>query len=924
MSDNKFIKHLQGENTTKSVLEIKNQRTTTSFANMPEGTSNANDVYSDHRGNATVVANGTMNWKVNGASLVESNNVYGDGKDFLSTNSVSGSGLWINSVYTFPTTGDPAHPISMVFNPNTKWVLKLCGDNLLSDSSQLIDFTLLITFGTTTTIAKHFVVKEQANQFCKEFIIDFSEGNNDIIKAQGNSTMRVQLMCGTADASARIYNGMTVFTALQRKVEALAVSNTFANLEDVFQNGMIPSDYFNNPAYIVQVDDGDKAYAVFQRDGDTMDFIGWHQPIPDQSGNSGKFLTTDGSLLSWAQLTISDVDGLQTELNDLQNQIDDLSGRGRFLSVWNCATGLAETNPPESPYTYKAGDYFIVGVVSTATPAVNYKPDGSSYTTGVPSTVVESAEVNIDDTYVFDGTTWKLQANSQRTYTFAGIAGSPYDNTALGNALNGKVDETTSANKVYGTDNNGDQTTYNTTDFGAVDDVQVDGVSVVTSKIANINLTNYVTLSTTQAITGTKTFKSEILSWNNITFESAQPNPIIRGMSGASHRNMIARTNSASAIDVGNTSDTINLKGSGTRPTYNSNDLALYSDVPSLTGYIQNTATGTDSLTVLGTATAATNAVNIGTSAVASGNKAVSMGDYASAEGEGSIAIGSDSSTTYRARATHKGNIAIGHDAYAINDTGIIAIGETAHAQGKNAIQLGTGTNNTQNTFQVRSYTLLDTSTGLIPDVRISTNIARTSDLPNVMTGATAGDAGTSGLVPAPAAGDQGKFLQGDGTWTNPTAATAWGNIIGTVSDQTDLQNALDGKADVATTLAGYGITDGADTDLSNITTDGKEVCAHMSMPSSTYDTLTLGASGSSYTAPADGYFVCRIAPATNDRSFLNFSGAFTVTYKSYNDGNYLNGYIPVCKGDSVQITYLNKLTNTGEFLRFYYAQGTQ
>jgi hypothetical protein len=43
---------------------------------------------------------------------------------------------------------------------------------------------------------------------------------------------------------------------------------------------------------------------------------------------------------------------------------------------------------------------------------------------------------------------------------------------------------------------------------------------------------------------------------------------------------MITRTNSASAIDVGNTSDTINFKGSGTRPTYNSNDLAMYSDIP--------------------------------------------------------------------------------------------------------------------------------------------------------------------------------------------------------------------------------------------------------------------------------------------------------------------------------------------------------
>ena len=35
----------------------------------------------------------------------------------------------------------------------------------------------------------------------------------------------------------------------------------------------------------------------------------------------------------------------------------------------------------------------------------------------------------------------------------------------------------------------------------------------------------------------------------------------------------------------------------------------------------------------------------------------------------------------------------------------------------------------------------------------------------NVFTGATSGAAGTSGLVPAPAAGDDGKYLKGDGTW---------------------------------------------------------------------------------------------------------------------------------------------------------------
>ncbi len=123
----------------------------------------------------------------------------------------------------------------------------------------------------------------------------------------------------------------------------------------------------------------------------------------------------------------------------LQAEIESLQGLGRFLSTWNCATGLAGTNPPTSPYTYHTGDYFLVSVVSTATPAVNYKPNGSSYTTGQASTTVETAEVKVNDVYIYDGTNWNLQQNAQRDVSFSSIGGSPYDNTNLASALNGKA-----------------------------------------------------------------------------------------------------------------------------------------------------------------------------------------------------------------------------------------------------------------------------------------------------------------------------------------------------------------------------------------------------------------------------------------------------------------------------------------------------
>ena len=84
--------------------------------------------------------------------------------------------------------------------------------------------------------------------------------------------------------------------------------------------------------------------------------------------------------------------------------------RGRFLSLWNSKTGLAETNPPYSPYEYQTGDFFIVGTVDETT---NYKPSGTEYVEDTASTTVETEDIAVDDTYYFDGTFWKLQHNEE-------------------------------------------------------------------------------------------------------------------------------------------------------------------------------------------------------------------------------------------------------------------------------------------------------------------------------------------------------------------------------------------------------------------------------------------------------------------------------------------------------------------------------
>lgn len=117
-------------------------------------------------------------------------------------------------------------------------------------------------------------------------------------------------------------------------------------------------------------------------------------------------------------------------------------------------------------------------------------------------------------------------------------------------------------------------------------------------------------------------------------------------------------------------------------------------------GFLKNTATGSNALTILGNVSSQSGAINIGYGSNGTGQDGVAIGQYASASNAMSIAVGSGAS-----------------------------------ALGGSAIQIGAGTNSTANTLSVglgnnNNYQLLD-ATGLIPDARLSNNIARTSDVKN-------------------------------------------------------------------------------------------------------------------------------------------------------------------------------------------------
>ncbi|MBR6099068.1 hypothetical protein IKP85_04910 [bacterium] len=143
-------------------------------------------------------------------------------------------------------------------------------------------------------------------------------------------------------------------------------------------------------------------------------------------------------------------------------------------------------------------------------------------------------------------------------------------------------------------------------------------------------------------------------------------------------------------------------------------------------GFIQNTATGDYSLELLGSTSNTSRSIAVG---------------YDSFANEGSTAVGTATG------ASGNGSSAFGWASKASGSRST-AIGSVAKATATDAIQIGAGTNSTAKSLQIGfnggnigaetySYMLLDGTTGLIPDARLSSNIARTSQLPSAVTETT-------------------------------------------------------------------------------------------------------------------------------------------------------------------------------------------
>lgn len=147
-------------------------------------------------------------------------------------------------------------------------------------------------------------------------------------------------------------------------------------------------------------------------------------------------------------------------------------------------------------------------------------------------------------------------------------------------------------------------------------------------------------------------------------------------------------------------------------------------------------------------------------------NKTYRWSGTAYAEISASLALGETSSTAYRG---DRGKIAYEHsqaahapanaEANVQSDWSVSDTGSDAYIKNKPTSLPADGGD-------------ADTVSGHTVAVDVPANAVFTDTKPANMKGATSSAAGSAGYAPAPAAGAQGKYLRGDGTWQTPPNTT--------------------------------------------------------------------------------------------------------------------------------------------------------
>lgn len=166
--------------------------------------------------------------------------------------------------------------------------------------------------------------------------------------------------------------------------------------------------------------------------------------------------------------------------------------------------------------------------------------------------------------------------------------------------------------------------------------------------------------------------------------------------------------------------------------------------------------------------------------------------------------------------------------------------------------------------------------------------------------------------------------IYGNSDTVQPQTIKALYYIVIATSTKTEIEVDID---EIATDLNGK-----VDVDFANCTDAAKVRMAHNAFPSSRYVNLTLGADGSAYQAPADGWITFRSDFRGNDdMRYLYlygklYAGDETVGNNLDDRETDLLATLPVSKGDTFYVYHNLPAKVSGEIriFRFYYANGSE
>ena len=156
--------------------------------------------------------------------------------------------------------------------------------------------------------------------------------------------------------------------------------------------------------------------------------------------------------------------------------------------------------------------------------------------------------------------------------------------------------------------------------------------------------------------------------------------------------------------------------------------------------------------------------------------------------------------------------------------------------------------------------------------------------------------------------------IYGNSTTVQPQTIKVLYYIVVATSTKIDIQVDID---EVVTDLNSK-----AGTDLTNVNSSGTSLGAGWGMPSISTN-LTLGASGTTYTAPANGWFaISKEVPAWSELVLMGSCFQARQMNTSTTNAATLKEYLPVKKGDVVTVIYGG--SGTTDYFLFVYAEGSK